>query len=147
MLRRIHKRYRSIRLSWRYVESWGYHYYNEKVCWIGHSFWKFSFSEFDWILLLVKPLRNLLETAQALGATQFIEYAIDSEIEFDLTQSESALTVFVPTNEAFQVINWLLIFVFIWLPGMRKSLEFYFVRMKSIFNPKIGNWVQGLSKT
>lgn len=53
----------------------------------------------------MKPLRNLLETAQDLGATQFIEYAMESEIEFDLTQTQSAITVFVPTDEAFQVFS------------------------------------------
>lgn len=50
-----------------------------------------------------KPLRNLLETAQDLGASQFVDYAYEHGFELELTQAQSPLTLFVPTNKAFDV--------------------------------------------
>ena len=58
-------------------------------------------------LSVEKPLQNLLDTARSLGATRFVDYVIDSGLGPQLTQSHSPLTVFAPTNEAFEVLKYI----------------------------------------
>ncbi|CAG2100718.1 unnamed protein product [Medioppia subpectinata] len=53
----------------------------------------------------VKPLKNLWQTARDLGATDFMRYSLDSQIGFDLIQTHSPLTLFIPTNEAFRKLR------------------------------------------
>ncbi|KAB7507990.1 Periostin, partial [Armadillidium nasatum] len=53
---------------------------------------------------LVKPLRNLLETAEALGATKWAAYIRDSGLQNEF-ESAGAFTLFAPTNEAFDSIR------------------------------------------
>lgn len=48
----------------------------------------------------VKPLMNLLETAESLGATKWAQYIRESGLAGEL-ESPGAFTLFAPTNEAF----------------------------------------------
>ncbi|XP_037795768.1 serine-rich adhesin for platelets-like [Penaeus monodon] len=48
----------------------------------------------------VKPLKNLLETAEALGATKWAAYIRESGLANEL-ETAGAYTLFAPTNEAF----------------------------------------------
>jgi len=51
----------------------------------------------------VKPLKNILETARELGASDFVNYIVESGLDKELSR-EGAFTLFAPTNEAFQSI-------------------------------------------
>lgn len=53
----------------------------------------------------VKPMLNLLETMVELGATKFVDYAIQAGLADRLRLPGEAMTVFVPTNQAFQSLN------------------------------------------
>ncbi|KZS06760.1 transforming growth factor-beta-induced protein ig-h3 [Daphnia magna] len=48
----------------------------------------------------VKPLKNILETARELGATDFVRYVEESGLQKEWAR-EGAFTLFAPTNEAF----------------------------------------------
>ncbi|ROT76819.1 Transforming growth factor-beta-induced protein ig-h3 [Penaeus vannamei] len=48
----------------------------------------------------VKPLKNLLETAEALGATKWADYIRESGLANEL-ETAGAYTLFAPTNQAF----------------------------------------------
>lgn len=48
----------------------------------------------------VKPLKNILETARDIGATDFVKYVEESGLQKDWSR-EGAFTLFAPTNEAF----------------------------------------------
>ncbi|XP_046655629.1 periostin-like [Daphnia pulicaria] len=48
----------------------------------------------------VKPLKNILETARELGATDFVQYVEESGLQKEWAR-EGAFTLFAPTNEAF----------------------------------------------
>ncbi|KAK7067798.1 hypothetical protein SK128_013712 [Halocaridina rubra] len=48
----------------------------------------------------VKPLMNLLETAESLGATKWAQYIRESGLAAEL-ESAGAFTLFAPTNDAF----------------------------------------------
>lgn len=48
----------------------------------------------------VKPLKNILDTARDLGATDFVRYVEESGLEKEWAR-EGAFTLFAPTNEAF----------------------------------------------
>lgn len=69
----------------------------------------------------VKPLKNILETARDLGATDFVNYIEESGLDKELA-SEGAFTLFAPTNEAFQNIPY----------GLRGRIDSY---RKNIENP------------
>uniref|UniRef100_A0A0P4VVG3 Transforming growth factor-beta-induced protein ig-h3 n=1 Tax=Scylla olivacea TaxID=85551 RepID=A0A0P4VVG3_SCYOL len=49
----------------------------------------------------VKPLMNLLETAESLGATKWAQYIRESGLAGEL-EGAAAYTLFAPTNEAFE---------------------------------------------
>ena len=51
-------------------------------------------------LSTVKPLKNILETARDIGATDFVKYVEESGLQKDWSR-EGAFTLFAPTNEAF----------------------------------------------
>ena len=51
----------------------------------------------------MKPLKNILETARELGASDFVNYIVESGLDKELSR-EGAFTLFAPTNEAFQSI-------------------------------------------
>ncbi|GFT96648.1 transforming growth factor-beta-induced protein ig-h3 [Nephila pilipes] len=53
---------------------------------------------------LVKPLKNLAETAQEIGATQFVKQADQSGI-LPLLTSRGAYTVFVARDQAFELLT------------------------------------------
>ncbi|XP_067126248.1 transforming growth factor-beta-induced protein ig-h3-like [Centruroides vittatus] len=53
----------------------------------------------------VKPMLNLLETMVELGATKFVDYAIQAGLADRLRLPGEAMTVFVPTNQAFKSLN------------------------------------------
>lgn len=50
----------------------------------------------------MKPLVNVLETAEQLGATKWAQYIRDSGLAGEL-EGPGAYTLFAPTNEAFEV--------------------------------------------
>jgi len=52
----------------------------------------------------VKPLKNILDTARDLGATDFVRYVEESGLQKEWSR-EGAFTLFAPTNEAFQSIR------------------------------------------
>lgn len=52
----------------------------------------------------VKPLKDVLETAEDLGATIFIQHIKEAGLESQLRKT-GALTLFVPTNAAFETIS------------------------------------------
>ncbi|KAF2368949.1 FAS1 domain [Trinorchestia longiramus] len=52
----------------------------------------------------VKPLTNLLETAEALGATRWAAYIRESGLANEL-ETAGAYTLFAPTNEAFDSVR------------------------------------------
>ncbi|KAK8729156.1 hypothetical protein OTU49_008657, partial [Cherax quadricarinatus] len=52
----------------------------------------------------VKPLMNLLETAESLGATKWAQYIRDSGLAGEL-EAAAAYTLFAPTNEAFDKLR------------------------------------------
>ena len=52
----------------------------------------------------MKPLKNVLDTARELGATDFVQYVEESGLDKEWTR-EGAFTLFAPTNEAFQSIS------------------------------------------
>ena len=56
------------------------------------------------IWLTVKPLKNILDTARDLGATDFVRYVEESGLQKEWSR-EGAFTLFAPTNEAFQSIR------------------------------------------
>ena len=49
----------------------------------------------------MKPLKNVLDTARDLGATDFVRYVEESGLQKEWSR-EGAFTLFAPTNEAFQ---------------------------------------------
>jgi len=51
----------------------------------------------------VKPLKNVLETARELGASDFVDYVEESGLDKELS-TEGAFTLLAPTNEAFRNI-------------------------------------------
>ena len=57
----------------------------------------------DFLMRLVKPLKNVLETARELGATDFVDYIEESGLDKELS-TEGAFTLLAPTNEAFRNI-------------------------------------------
>lgn len=54
-------------------------------------------------LFIVKPPKNVLETAQELGAHEFVRYVRQHGLYDLLTCSGGPYTIFVPTDEAFAV--------------------------------------------
>lgn len=52
----------------------------------------------------VKSPKNVLETAQELGACEFVRYVRRHGL-YDLLTSGGPYTIFVPTDEAFSVIS------------------------------------------
>lgn len=51
----------------------------------------------------VKPLKNILDTARELGATEFVKYVEESGLQKEWSR-DGAFTLFAPTNEAFSSI-------------------------------------------
>ena len=54
------------------------------------------------VVCAVKPLINLLDTAESLGATRWASYIRESGLANEL-ETAGAYTLFAPTNEAFDV--------------------------------------------
>uniref|UniRef100_A0A4D5RA34 Transforming growth factor-beta-induced protein ig-h3 n=1 Tax=Scolopendra viridis TaxID=118503 RepID=A0A4D5RA34_SCOVI len=52
----------------------------------------------------VKPLKDILQTAEDLGATIFVQYIKEAGLDSQLRQS-GAITLFAPTNSAFETIT------------------------------------------
>lgn len=52
----------------------------------------------------VKPLKNILETARDLGATEFVKYVEESGLQKEWVR-DGAFTLFAPTNEAFKSMS------------------------------------------
>ncbi|XP_076352221.1 periostin-like isoform X2 [Tachypleus tridentatus] len=53
----------------------------------------------------VKPMTNVLDTAKSLGATQFVDYLTKAGLAESLRHAGSAVTLFAPTNEAFDMMT------------------------------------------
>ncbi|XP_076359990.1 transforming growth factor-beta-induced protein ig-h3-like isoform X2 [Tachypleus tridentatus] len=53
----------------------------------------------------VKPMTNVLDTARDLGATYFVDYLTKAGLSDSLRQAGAAVTLFAPTNEAFEMIT------------------------------------------
>ncbi|XP_076352219.1 transforming growth factor-beta-induced protein ig-h3-like isoform X1 [Tachypleus tridentatus] len=53
----------------------------------------------------VKPMTNVLDTAKSLGATQFVDYLTKAGLAESLRHAGSAVTLFAPTNEAFDAMD------------------------------------------
>ncbi|GFR09144.1 transforming growth factor-beta-induced protein ig-h3 [Trichonephila clavata] len=51
----------------------------------------------------VKPMTDVVKTARDLGATTFVDYLNEAGLTERLTTPGEAITLFAPTNEAFQV--------------------------------------------
>lgn len=60
------------------------------------------------LLFIVKPLKNVLETARELGATKFVQYLEYSGIAEELIQ-DGTFTLFAPIDSAFDSQSGLLI--------------------------------------
>ena len=54
------------------------------------------------VFCVVKPLKNVVDTARDLGATKFVRYLKDSGIGDDLSK-EGTYTLFAPLDSAFDV--------------------------------------------
>ena len=52
----------------------------------------------------MKPLKNILDTARELGATDFVKYVESTGLEKEWVR-EGAFTLFAPSNEAFASMN------------------------------------------
>ncbi|XP_076321116.1 transforming growth factor-beta-induced protein ig-h3-like [Tachypleus tridentatus] len=53
----------------------------------------------------VKPMTNVLDTARDLGATYFVDYLTQAGLADSLRQAGAAVTLFAPTNEAFETMS------------------------------------------
>ncbi|XP_076359992.1 transforming growth factor-beta-induced protein ig-h3-like isoform X3 [Tachypleus tridentatus] len=53
----------------------------------------------------VKPMTNVLDTARDLGATYFVDYLTKAGLSDSLRQAGAAVTLFAPTNEAFETMG------------------------------------------
>jgi uncharacterized surface protein with fasciclin (FAS1) repeats len=54
------------------------------------------------LILSVKPLKNILDTARDLGAGKFVSYIEESGLNTELTK-EGTYTLFAPLDGAFDV--------------------------------------------
>lgn len=71
-------------------------FYREDICFQAQSYFV--------IFLSVKPLINLIETTRRVGSIKFAKL-IESSTFVDELMSGPPLTLFVPSDEAFDVIN------------------------------------------